>query len=89
MTTPCTLDNGFECCCYCWEVFGGEGRGVNPGIGGGINYTYGPVVHAETAREYEYIGASPAGTPLAHPDCYKEWAETTNDTDATLSEFTQ
>lgn len=90
----CFLENGYDACSYCWVPFGArESTGElsrhvpHPGFGSGINYTHGPVVHAVTGETYEYVGASEGGTPLAHPDCYRAYAEQVNDTDRTLAEF--
>lgn len=83
---------GMEFCVYCWVLFGGEddpSRHVpHPSISAGINYTHGPVVHAETGTEYDHVGASEPGTPLAHPDCRKKWKATTRpDEEISLTAF--
>lgn len=87
MTGYACLWRGRMCCSYCWQVFGDEGGGLPPGIGMGVNALYGEVWHAVTGDEYECVADSAPGTPLAHPDCYKRWAESVNDTDATLWDF--
>lgn len=89
MPSAMHLSNGFDCCVFCWQAFGGEGRGVNPGIGGGVNYTHGPVVQALTGEEFEAVCDSKAGTPLAHPECRKEWAEAIRDSDSSLWKFAE
>lgn len=93
MTHPLTTDGGFECCVYCWRVFGADELGDTPnqpGIGMGINYTEGDYCNAETGHEYETVMDSEAGTPLAHPECYKEWkAATRPDDEADLTEWSR
>jgi hypothetical protein len=74
-----TMDNGFERCVWCGIVFGAEGRDDDirgedhgPGIDGGLNYTYGPVMDKH-GTEHEHVGASEPGSYLMHPDCYREY----------------
>lgn len=86
MSRDCTVD-GLDCCVFCWRVFGDDTATVPPRIGPGVNYTFGPVVHAETGDEYDHVGATDGGDPLAHPACYKRWAATVNETDQSLAAF--
>jgi hypothetical protein len=59
-----------------------------PGISMGLNYTEGDYCHAETGHEYETVMDSEPGTPLAHPECYKQYkAATRPDDEQTLTEF--
>jgi len=74
-----STDNGFARCVWCGIVFGAEDRNDDirgeehgPGIGGGVNYTYGPVV-TKGGAEYEYVGDSPPSGYLMHRECYKEY----------------
>jgi len=88
------LDNGFERCVRCGIVFGAEdrnddirGKEHGPGIGMGINYTYGPVKN-KNGNEYDHVEASPPGSYLMHPDCYREYhAELAAERNKGLDEF--
>jgi hypothetical protein len=75
-TPTCQLENGYECCVYCWTPFGGDESDVPyPGFGGGLHYSAGPVVDAITGTRMETIAESPPGRGKAHPECYEEWNE--------------
>lgn len=74
-----TIDNGFERCVRCGIVFGAEcrtddirGEEHPPGIGGGVNQTYGPVCDP-SGTSYESVCESEPGTYLMHVDCYVDW----------------
>ena len=89
-----TIENGFQRCVWCGIVFGAEDRddhirgvmGV-PGIGGGVNYTHGPV-RDRSGTEYECVGDSPPGAYLMHGDCYLEYhAEVASEVNESLHEY--
>lgn len=90
-----TIANGFDRCVWCGIVFGAEDRDDDirgeehaPGIGGGLNYTYGPV-RDRSGREFECVGASEPGCYLMHTDCYIEYhAEVASEQNRSLVEFT-
>jgi hypothetical protein len=91
---PRTISNGFERCVWCGIVFGAEDRDDDirreetpPGIGGGVNYTHGPV-RDRSGTEYASVGASPPGSYLMHTDCYIEYhAEVASEQNRSLHEF--
>jgi len=90
-----TISNGFERCVWCGIVFGAEdrsddirGEGSTPGIGGGVNHTYGPV-RDRSGAEYGCVGNSPPGSYLMHTDCYIEYhAEIASEENESLHEYT-
>lgn len=85
---------GFVRCVWCGIVFGAEGRDDDirglehpPGIGGGVNATYGPVKD-RAGREYEHVIDSEPGAYLLHPSCYKGYrAERAGENNAPLTQF--
>lgn len=89
-----TTSNGFERCVWCGIVFGAEdrdgdirGEEKSPGIGGGVNYTYGPV-RDRSGRQYETVGASSPGSYLMHIDCYLEHhADVASEQNRSLHEY--
>jgi len=89
-----TIANGFERCVWCGIVFGAEDRDDDirgeehaPGIGGGLNYTHGPV-RDRSGEQYESVGESPPGSYLMHVNCYLEYhAEVASETDRSLHEY--
>ena len=91
-----SIDNGFSRCVRCGIVFGAEDRpetddkrGENrpPGIGGGVNYTFGPV-RDRSGRRYDCVGNSDPGSYLMHEDCYLEYhAEIASEENRSLHEF--
>ncbi|QLH78639.1 hypothetical protein HZS55_15675 [Halosimplex rubrum] len=89
-----TIANGFERCVWCGIVFGAEDRDDDirgkehpPGIGGGLNHTYGPV-RDRSGQQYESVGASEPGSYLMHVDCYLEYhAEVASEENESLHEY--
>lgn len=80
-------DSALDQCVVCGVTFG-EGPDGARRASAGTNYTYGPVRNADTGAEYEYVGESPPGTPLAHPDCFKEVdAERKAEANHSITEF--
>ena len=74
-----TIRNGFDRCVRCGIIFGAENRDgdirgeeQSPGVGSGVNYTYGPV-RDRAGNQYENVGDSEPGTYLMHDDCYQEY----------------
>jgi len=89
-----SIENGFERCVWCGIVFGAEDRDDDirgeeypPGIGGGLNYTYGPV-RDRAGQQYESVGASEPGSYLMHVDCYFEYRpEVASEKNESLHEY--
>lgn len=89
-----SIENGFERCVWCGIIFGAEDRDDDirgeehpPGIGGGVNHTYGPV-RDRAGQQYESVGASDPGSYLMHVGCYLEYhAEVASETNESLYEY--
>lgn len=52
------------------------------------NFTHGPVFNADSGAEYDYVGESPPGSNLAHPQCFKKIdAERKAESNRSLTDF--